>query len=262
MTPPAVSARVRATPASAGSYAPPLPVRRRPHARPRAVPAPSPGLARRALELVTALPEHRLLDRLVRGRLWIALVAFALIGIVAMQLMVLKLNTGIGRELQRSAQLQRENAGLSIENSTAAGGETIEPQAMRRGMQIAPAGAIHFLYAGPSDIAAAADRLRHWNPAASTPPSAGSGEASATAAATTTSTTTTEPTQPAPTSAQTTQTGPSESSGEPSATTGAQSAPTSTSAPVQSPAEPVGGSETQATASEATALSGGTQAQG
>lgn len=261
----ASSARLRATTA-AGTYAPPIrPVRRRAHARPRAVPAPPPGLARQALELIVAVPEHRLLDRLVRGRLWIGLLAFALIGIVAMQLLVLKLNTGIGRELQRSAQLQRENADLSIENSTAAAGENIEPQAIRRGMQIAPAGAIQFLYAGPSDIATAAARLRHWNPTPSTPSSTATSETGVTA------TTNTEPTQPAPastqtTSTQTTQTSASEPNGQTSEASSAQSSATGTSAPAESPAasptEPASGSEAQAATNPATAPNGGTQAQG
>jgi hypothetical protein len=37
------------------------------------------------LERLLALPDHRLVDRLVRGRVWIPLIGFLLIGIVAMQ---------------------------------------------------------------------------------------------------------------------------------------------------------------------------------
>ena len=81
---------------------------------------------------------HRLLDRLIRGRLWIGLVAFALIGIVTLQLVLLKLNAGIGRALEREALLQRENAALSIENSELAAGEQVESQAEHAGMELVP----------------------------------------------------------------------------------------------------------------------------
>lgn len=257
MTPPASAAtqaatpaRLRARPYRAGTPAPVLPMPRRGHSRTR--PAPStPGLMERALHLVVAVPDHRLLDRLVRGRLWIGLVAFALIGIVAMQLLVLKLNTGIGAELQRAAQLQRENAAVSIENSTAAAGENIEPQATRRGMEIAPAGAISFLDATPSDTATAASRLRHWNPTPSSSSSAASSEAPTT---TTTPTSTEASTQPAEASVQATP-----STTEPS--TEASSA-SSAAAPAETPAQPESGSEAQSAATEAGTPSGGTQAQG
>ena len=71
-----------------------------------------------------SVSHNRTLDRLIRGRVWIALIAFALIGIVTLQLLVLQLNAGIGRALARQAQLQRENAALSIESSELAGRRT------------------------------------------------------------------------------------------------------------------------------------------
>lgn len=251
----ATPARLRTASYGAGAHAPALPVPRRRPARPRPLP-PSAGLTGRALGLIVAVPEHRLLDRLVRGRLWIGLVAFALIGIVAMQLLVLKLNTGIGTELQRAAQLQRENAAVSIENSTASAGENIEPQATRRGMQIAPAGAVGFLDANPSDTATAASKLRHWNPAPSASSSNTSTESATTAAPE-------ESTQPPTSSAPTTPTAASEPSSEASSQTSAtESAGTSTPTASETPAEPTSGSEVQATATPATASSGGTQAQG
>src|SRR5439155_6146511 len=67
--------------------------------------------------LLERLSSHRLLDRLIRGRAWIGLVAFALIGIVALQLALLKLNGGVGRALEHEGLLQRANAALAIENS-------------------------------------------------------------------------------------------------------------------------------------------------
>ena len=103
--------------------------------------------------LAEAVTTHRLLDRLIHGRIWIGVIAFALIGIVTMQLGLLKLNAGIGRTLQREALLQRENATLSAENSEMAAGERVEAQAERMGMEPIPPGALHFLSADPSSDA-------------------------------------------------------------------------------------------------------------
>ena len=108
------------------------------------------------------------------------MIAFALIGIVTMQLVLLKLNAGIGRSLVREALLQRENATLSAENSEAAAGEQIEGQAERDGMEPIPAGALSFLTAHPSsDVSKAAAAL---SAAATTP--AGSATAQSGAEAT------------------------------------------------------------------------------
>jgi hypothetical protein len=93
---------------------------------------------------------HKLLDRLIHGRIWIGVIAFALIGIVTMQLGLLQLNAGIGRSLEREALLQRDNTTLSAENSEMAAGERIEAQAERMGMEIIPSGALRFLAANPS----------------------------------------------------------------------------------------------------------------
>ncbi|MFI5004456.1 MAG: hypothetical protein ACHQE6_05520 [Solirubrobacterales bacterium] len=76
--------------------------------------------------------------------MWIGLVAFALIGIVAMQLWVVKLGVGIGRALEHAALLQRENSTLAIEDSALASGERVERLAVAKGMVPAPPGALHF----------------------------------------------------------------------------------------------------------------------
>jgi cell division protein FtsL len=94
--------------------------------------------------LPVALP-----SQLVVGRRWIALVAFALIGIVTMQLGLLRLNGGIGRALEQEAALQRENAALSIENSEMAASDRVQSRALGIGMELVPAGALRFLWASP-----------------------------------------------------------------------------------------------------------------
>jgi hypothetical protein len=101
------------------------------------------------VEALRRLASHRLLDRLIRGRIWIALITFALIGIVTLQLGLLKLNAGIGRALEREVVLQRENATLSIENSELAAGDRVQSGAARLGMEAAPSRALRFLTPRP-----------------------------------------------------------------------------------------------------------------
>jgi hypothetical protein len=112
------------------------------------------GLLVGLLKAFDWLSSHRLLDRLIRGRIWIALVAFALIGIVTLQLGLLKLNGDIGRALEHEALVQRENAQLSIENSELAASENVEMRAGRMGMEFVPVGALRFLTARPGVDAA------------------------------------------------------------------------------------------------------------
>ena len=100
--------------------------------------APARRASRSALiSALESLAQHRLLDRLIRGRTWIGIVAFALIGIVTLQLGLLKLNGGIGRALEHEAVLQRQNAALSIENSELAAGTRVEARAAQLGMAFA-----------------------------------------------------------------------------------------------------------------------------
>ncbi len=105
---PALSGRA-ATAAAVAIPAPGVALPRRRAATPKRRPARANeprGVALRVIDAVEGISASSLLDRLIRGRLWIGLLAFALIGIVAMQLLVLKLNTGIGRKLTRVASLQ------------------------------------------------------------------------------------------------------------------------------------------------------------
>ena len=102
----------------------------------------------------------RLLDRLIRSRSWIVLVAFALIGIVAMQLWLLKLNGGMGRAIEHEGYLQRANAALAAENSAMSAGDLVEQQAAAAGMSILAPGKLVFLRArGATDERLAAGRL-------------------------------------------------------------------------------------------------------
>src|SRR5581483_2149610 len=70
---------------------------------------PAGPLPARAIAYVRALPDHSLLDRIVRGRTWIAMLGVMLVGIVAMQVEELKLGASVGRALSQNATLQSRN---------------------------------------------------------------------------------------------------------------------------------------------------------
>jgi hypothetical protein len=119
----------------------------------------APGIALRAIDGFEGISGSAFVDRLTRGRLWIGLLAFALIGIVAMQLLVLKLNTGIGHTLGRVETLQRKNAQLGIEDSMYSAEDRVAPLAAAEGMTLAPAGTVHFVAVNKADISRAAAAL-------------------------------------------------------------------------------------------------------
>jgi hypothetical protein len=146
--------------------------------------AQNPGIALRTIGALERVSASALLDRLIRGRVWIGLLAFALIGIVAMQLVVLKLNTGIGRTLQRQALLQRENAQLGIENSVYSAENRVAPLAAAAGMTFALPGTVHFVTASTDDALRAANVLSN---ATQTPAGDQSGSTEATPGETTAS---------------------------------------------------------------------------
>jgi hypothetical protein len=189
---------------------------RRPASAPRTA-RPEETLADGLLGRLRGLADHRLLDRLTRGRFSIALVAFALIGIVTLQLALLKLNAGIGRSLEHSARLQRENAALSIENSGLAAGNGVEAGAGSIGMQLIPISSLKFLSSARSDLAKASTAL-------SSTLHAGLAEGEATATSTSASTTATGA------EASSTATGAEESS----SAAGGEAPSTSTAAPSSS----------------------------
>jgi hypothetical protein len=173
-------------------------------------------------------------------------VAFALIGIVAMQLWLLKLNGGIGRAIEHEGLLQRENAVLSAENSSMSAGDLIEGQAVASGMRIVAPGSLIFLRArGSMDERLAAARLARpvqtpaQSESATSTPTASTTESTSTATPTEGSTqTTVQNAAPATTSAET---------AAPTATTGAETAaPTATTgaettAPTATPTTPEAG---------------------
>jgi cell division protein FtsL len=102
-----------------------------------------------AFERLLALPDLRLVDRLLRGRVWIWLIGILLGGIVAMQVSLLKLNTGISNAVTTSATLERVNADLETEVARLSSGERIQRTAAEEGMVAPAAGDVGYLTARP-----------------------------------------------------------------------------------------------------------------
>jgi hypothetical protein len=212
------------------------PARRRPtakHAPPRPVwQKAAVGVA----DAARRLPDHRVLDRLVRGRFWIALVGGALIGMVAIQVAMLRINSDIGRYVDRAANLERANAVLAAENSRLATVTRIQSEGARLGLVMPGAQGIRYVFARPgTDAAKAVATMRAPN--------------AATLAA--------QPTQvQPPAGAQTTASGTTTTTAtQGAAATGTAAPPTGTAAP------PTNGAETTA-ATGATAQGQASQPQG
>ncbi|MFZ0089537.1 MAG: hypothetical protein WAL63_08525, partial [Solirubrobacteraceae bacterium] len=123
---------------------------------PRARTAPLPVRVAAGLR---ALPDHSLLDRIIRGRVWIPLLGVLLAGIVAMQVEVLKLNAGIGRSLERGTSLQSENELLRASVAQLSDDVRIERLAARMGMVMPEPTQVTFLSAGPAAIARAPNSI-------------------------------------------------------------------------------------------------------
>ena len=109
-------------------------------------------------ERLRALPEHRVVDRLLRGRVWIWLIGVLLGGIVAMQVSLLKLNAGIGRAVTTVGTLERQNALLEADIARLSSGERIRAAAAEEGLVMPSAGAVAFLTSRPDRDARLAER--------------------------------------------------------------------------------------------------------
>jgi cell division protein FtsL len=191
-------------------------------------------------------------------------ITFALIGIVTLQLLVLQLNASIGRSLVREAQLQRENAALSIESSELAGGERVETQAAHLGMQLVAPGALRFLTGNPrAYIAHAAAALKApTHPAASSAEAGASTTAAGTGTAAPVSATPTEPSPSGEASAAGATQSASSTGESASSSTGAGAPSSEVPSPSASGTSPAASSTGAATSSEASAGAAVAQAGG
>jgi hypothetical protein len=113
-----------------------------------------PPLGLRLGGAVQGLADHRWLDRVIRGRAWIAILGLGLIGIVFMQVSMLRMNAGIGRAVDTAATLERENAAYRATISELSSGDHIAAEAVKLGF-VAPTQTPRFLDARGFDPARA-----------------------------------------------------------------------------------------------------------
>ena len=92
-----------------------------------------------------------ILDRLLRGPAYIALVGILLAGIVFFNVDVLELNHGIARTDVRSSELKRENAALTLKLAKLGSSERIQRVAIQRGMVLPQPGDVRYLRAHRED---------------------------------------------------------------------------------------------------------------
>jgi cell division protein FtsL len=213
-----------------------------------------PPLAMRLGVRAMRVGDARVLDRLVRGRAWIALVAVALMGIVFMQVSLLKLNAGISRAVTAADTFDRQNSSLREEISKLDSGERIQAVAAKLGMVTPAAGDVHYLDGRGADGARAAASIKPPDPV--TP----SASQAATTTAPATTTTTTPPASTA-TAASPTANTPATTNPAPAGTTPAPA--TTTAAPTTNAAPPPANAAPQNAAPTATgpdAVAGGASA--
>jgi len=224
-----------------------------------------PPLALRVGGAIHGIAEHRWLERIIRGRAWIGILAVGLIGIVFMQVSMLRLNNGIGRDIEQSSQLERQNAAMRATLSELTSGDRIEAEAAKLGFVLPPAGAARFLSARGFDPARALRNIQvpshlaplpigtdttvsSTSPTAATLPATGvAPSATATTATTTPTTGTTATGTTTPTTATTTAT-PTQTTAPPATT----ATPPTTAQPASATPPPSGGTTSTATTTPAT----------
>jgi hypothetical protein len=225
--------------------------------RPLRAPAPTaPAAGSRLADALRALPDHPFLERLLRGRAWIALIALALGGIVAMQVSLLKLNSGIGRAVETSSTLERQNADLRATVSELSSEERIQREAAAMGLVMPAAGDVRYLTARGAEDAQKAARVMR-KPNAPQVSVAAAAAATATGVVPTAGATPADPAATAaPAAAQTAQTAPA----GPAATAPAAGPTAAATAPAQTPTPATAPASQQPAASGATPGSTGAAA--
>jgi hypothetical protein len=133
-----------------------------PVARSGAVALPAPRRGSTGLfERLSRLPDHRVVDRLLRSRLWIWVIGLALGGIVAMQVSLLKLNAGISRAVTTAGTLERQNADFEADIARLSSGDRVRETALAEGMVTPLPGGVEYLTArGDRDATRAARRMQ------------------------------------------------------------------------------------------------------
>jgi cell division protein FtsL len=202
----------------------------------------------RALAFVRRLPDHSLTDRLVRGRAWIPVLGVLLVGIVALQVSILRLNASMGRAIEQSTTLQTKNGELRAQVASLGSVARIERIASAMGMAMATPAQISFLSpgAGGARARAIANMTAPTSAALGVAQAAASTAATATTGAASTAATTTSATSTSGTSAPPT-------TGSPVSTPPTASTPAAGTYPATGGTAPAGASPTGATPTGAAA---------
>ena len=128
------------------------PERRRPWPATKAATA-APALPRRILDAPFARAARArvggLLDALLAGRGWIALIGVLLAGIVFFNVDLLQMNRDIARDAERAAALKRENGRLRLDMARLASSERIQEAAARLGLVLPAPGEVRYLRVRP-----------------------------------------------------------------------------------------------------------------
>jgi cell division protein FtsL len=100
-----------------------------------------------------------LVDRVLRGPVWVVMLGVLLAGIVFLNVSVLELNRGIARTDAKAAALERTNSGLRERVAKLDSGERIQQLAAARGFVMPQPGEVTFVHARRSDAKLAAGRI-------------------------------------------------------------------------------------------------------
>jgi cell division protein FtsB len=143
------------------------PARRRPATPPRRLAYGGVAIASRMANVAIDVSTSRLMDRLVRSRVWIGVIAVVLIGIVAMQVSMLKLNASITSSTATAGSLEQSNAAMRRDISRLSSGDRIEPLAEAQGFVMPAPDGVGYLDArhDPGVAARAAQRMTRPDPA-------------------------------------------------------------------------------------------------
>ena len=141
--------------ARAGAAVAPRPARRQ---RPRVV-------APRAVPRAVRARGESVLDSLLRGRAWIALVGLLLVGIVFFNVDLLRLNRSIAVTSEKSEQVSRENARLRREVARLGSSERVQKAALQRGLVLPSPGDVRFRDINKRDDRRALANLKRPSPA-------------------------------------------------------------------------------------------------
>jgi hypothetical protein len=132
-----------------------------------------------AFERIARIPDNRIVDRVLRSRGVIWLIGIMLGGIVAMQVSLLRLNTGISRAVQTTETVSHQNQLLQMQIAELSASGTIREKAADMNMVDPPAGDRRFLTSRgaekdakraakrikpPSDLARMIEINRGWMP--------------------------------------------------------------------------------------------------